>query len=318
MTTVLPLERFRLSRLRLIVEAPEGWELPEFAGNTLRGGFGYALRAACCVARGRQCPECLLRGRCLYARTFEAQRPAGADLYRNMTAVPRPFVLEPPLARSLPPGGRAEFGLVLVGEAMSALPYFIYALTELGRLGVGQRRSPYLLCAAEGWGLAGWQPVYDGGREVLLGEPPTVGQAEIAALAAQHRGQGQAALHLLTPLRLKFAQHLAEGAEFHILARNLLRRVSQLGYFHCGQALQVDFRGLITAAQQVRIAAADLRWHDLQRFSGRQQAAMRLGGLLGRVVYAGDLAPWWELLALGELVHAGKNTTFGLGQYRLE
>ena len=33
--------------------------------------------------------------------------------------------------------------------------------------------------------------------------------------------------------------------------------------------------------------------------------------------WRGDLAPFHEFLALGELLHLGKNATFGLGRYHL-
>jgi hypothetical protein len=39
------------------------------------------------------------------------------------------------------------------------------------------------------------------------------------------------------------------------------------------------------------------------------------GGVVGSVTYAGDLAPFRPLLALGMLVHVGKGAVFGNGQY---
>ena len=44
---------------------------------------------------------------------------------------------------------------------------------------------------------------------------------------------------------------------------------------------------------------------------------MQLGGLLGSVVLRGDLAPFAELLHLGQWLHVGKNATMGLGGYWL-
>jgi CRISPR/Cas system endoribonuclease Cas6 (RAMP superfamily) len=98
----------------------------------------------------------------------------------------------------------------------------------------------------------------------------------------------------------------------------LLGRISSLSYFHCGQPLQADFRGLIDRAAQVQLVNSQTRWEDWSRFSGRQHQRIELGGLIGRATYRGPLAEYLPLLALGELVHVGKGTVFGNGQYQIE
>jgi len=42
---------------------------------------------------------------------------------------------------------------------------------------------------------------------------------------------------------------------------------------------------------------------------------MRMGGFVGEVVYEGDIRPYLPLLRAGEVFHAGKGTSFGLGKY---
>lgn len=45
--------------------------LPAFKGSTFRGVFGVALKKVVCALKHQECPACLLRGQCLYARIFE-------------------------------------------------------------------------------------------------------------------------------------------------------------------------------------------------------------------------------------------------------
>jgi len=60
-----------------------------------------------------------------------------------------------------------------------------------------------------------------------------------------------------------------------------------------------------------------LRWHDWERYSTRQEEKMKLGGFMGRIDFSGDFAPFWGYLVLGEIVHVGKGSSFGLGKYEI-
>ncbi|MEW6229930.1 MAG: CRISPR system precrRNA processing endoribonuclease RAMP protein Cas6, partial [Bacillota bacterium] len=131
------------------------------------------------------------------------------------------------------------------------------------------------------------------------------------------------ALHLTvsfeTMTRLKFEGSLNDRPEFHVLIRSLLRRISSLLYFHHGTKLDMDFRGFISQAERVRLAAQRTQWVDWERYSSRQDARMKLGGIVGAATYEfpdPDLValflPW---LLLGEYAHVGKGGTFGLGRF---
>jgi len=58
-----------------------------------------------------------------------------------------------------------------------------------------------------------------------------------------------------------------------------------------------------------------LRWYDWERYSNRQKTKMKLGGLIGRLVYSGPISSFRPLIDAGELLHVGKGTSFGLGKY---
>ena len=124
-------------------------------------------------------------------------------------------------------------------------------------------------------------------------------------------------ISILTPLRLRFDGHITDKLEFHVLIRNLLRRISSLSYFHCGEKLDIDFKGLIEKAGAVKQAASNMRWYDWERYSTRQEEWMSLGGVTGTVAYEGDISDFMPFLRLGEYVHVGKGTSFGLGKYEI-
>ncbi len=80
----------------------------------------------------------------------------------------------------------------------------------------------------------------------------------------------------------------------------------------------LDRSAVHAAIDQVEIEATALRWVEWTRYSSRQRTHMQLGGLLGQLRLSGPgVAPLWPLIALGQWLHLGKNTSFGLGRYRV-
>lgn len=221
------------------------------------------------------------------------------------------------------PGSILTFSLVLIGKGIDYLPYFIYAFDELGRTGLGRDRARFSLAEVGGEsasdGEGAWQPIYRGDRKVLSdGFRVRTGRYLFNhAHAHDHDLPHTITLRFLTPARLRFDEALATRLDFHVLIRNLLRRLSTLSYFHCGRQLDLDFKGLIARAEQVTTEKAELRWVDWQRYSTRQKTKITMGGLVGQASYSGSLVEFLPFLRLGELVHLGKGTVFGLGHYTL-
>ncbi|MBM4330698.1 MAG: CRISPR system precrRNA processing endoribonuclease RAMP protein Cas6 [Deltaproteobacteria bacterium] len=81
--------------------------------------------------------------------------------------------------------------------------------------------------------------------------------------------------------------------------------------------MKVDFRGLIKDSEAIQIKDSHLRWHDWERYSARQDTRMKLGGFIGRIDFSGDLSDFWPYLSLGEFIHVGKGSSFGLGKYEI-
>ena len=345
-----PLSHFKLARYRFIIKALGPLHLPPYKGSTFRGGFGYAFKKVVCALRTKKCPECLLREKCIYSYVFETPPPADTRMMRKYPSAPHPFILLPPLEddRVYEPGEKMEFHLTLIGKAFDYLPYFIYTFEELGKMGLGRGRGKFSVeevrvlkgerCKIEGerdGGRAGEgckenglrenpagiteESIYSGEEKILHGHisPITFDLSPAFSPVTLHLSPKTLHLLFLTPTRLKFQGELTSNLKFHVLLRNLLRRISLLSYFHCGEELKADFRGLISEAEKVQTKESRLRWHDWERYSTRQEEKMKLGGFMGRIDFSGDLAPFWLYLSLGEIVHVGKGSSFGLGKYEI-
>jgi len=320
------MHRFTFARYRFTLQPETTLRLPGFKGSAFRGGFGMAFRRAVCIQRRSHCTDCLLRRECVYSRVFETPVPPDSELMRKYAAAPHPFVIEPPETgqSDFDSSDRIVFHVTLVGQAAEYLPYFIFAFEQLGRRGFGSRingrRGRYRLlevrqAAPAGDNRAAEQVVYQGESGTLLSSFASA--ATWADLPLPPAGE-PLVLTFHTPVRIKYQGRFADQLDFHILFRNLLRRISMLSYFHCGHRLDDSgFAELVRSAQSIRTADHALRWQEQRRWSGRQKTSMKMGGLVGTVSYEGDLGPFLPYIALGRHIHCGKGCTFGLGRYTI-
>jgi CRISPR-associated endoribonuclease Cas6 len=317
-------------QFRFGITALEPLILPTYKGSTFRGGFGYAFKRVVCAIRDKECPDCILKEKCVYSYVFETPPPSDTKIMRKYKAAPHPFVIEPPpeKRRGYKPGDDLKFGLILIGRSIDYLPYFIYTFDELGKLGIGKGKARYELKEVSCDG----KTIYDSRSKTLKSFSPVSLSLTIPTLAKSlsnyppltKGGVGgfygeQLTLDFLTPTRILYDSHLTLDLEFHILIRNLLRRLSLLYYFHCnGDPSDWNFKEIIERAKEVKVKEKNLRWYDWERYSGRQETRIKMGGFVGDITFKGNIEPFIPLIKAGEVLHVGKGTGFGLGKYRTE
>lgn len=314
--TAIDLPALRLERLRFDAVAEQPIRLPAFSGSAWRGLIGRSLRRTVCVTRQPVCDGCLLRPQCVYSVFFESP-PASEATARRYNALPHPFVLEPDLdgRRAIAPGEPLGLGITLIGRAAELLPYLVHTLQRAGERGLGREGGRFRLAGVRherAPGSGHWVPVYDAAAGVL--------QALEPAPAAPVRCPQPLRLRLQTPLRLKrrgcfVGAHQLTPAD---LLGTLATRVALLAeLYHPGSATLARER-VNAAIDSLTIGERDLHWYEWTRWSSRQQTHMRFGGLLGRLTLEGPgLEALWPLIRLGQWLHVGKATSFGLGAYRI-
>ena len=310
-----PLQNFRLARYRMTLTALSTITMPPYAGSTLRGGFGHAFRKMVCTQGPIDCKDCTLKAVCPYPYIFETAPFEGAQQLRTYGDVPRPFVIDPLDTRGEYRKGESfSFQLTLIGRAIDYLPYFLVSFRELGEMGIGKGRGRFQLTHVrtdEG------ESIYDGDTQMVHNLDNARSFDDIQR-ETESQPTDELTLRLLTPTRITHEGALTDQLPFHVFWRRLIGRISALAYFHCGESLEMDFKGLIEKATSVETTDSTLRWKDWTRYSSRQDRKMQLGGLVGGVTYAGDLGEFVPFAALGAYLHVGKNATFGLGKYRVD
>ena len=320
------LEQLKLAKYRFVLQIHDPLHLPSYKGGILRGAFGTAFKRIACRAGSACVPTkgsehlCQRPDSCAYGYVFETPVPPDAEVLRTHQSISPPFVIEPPVddRQHYQPGDTLTFNVVLIGAGIQYLPYFVLAFKTLGAEGFGPKRSRFQLDQI--WALDAlgpWQTlIYDGASDTLRNEQMVTDMAAIKR-ATQALSANTIRVHFQTPTRLKHAGEYVRQPDFHVLVRALLRRISTLYYFHCGQLWDIDYAALVTQAQTVRMIQANTNWVAWQRFSSRQRRQIKLDGFVGEITYEGHLAPFHELLVIGSLLHVGKACVFGWGAYSL-
>lgn len=286
--------------IELQVKAQTELKLPDFKGSAFRGGFGHIFRKITCALKKLDCLDCPLKKSCIYSYVFETPSDGNSSIL-NMNKyerVPHPFVFEPPQSRKkfFNPEESLTLRIILIGKAIEFSPYFVYAISELGKIGIGKGRGKFSL------------------------EKTDITETCLINLNSDENNYPRTNLSIkaLTPIRIKYNRDLVRNIEFHILMRSLLRRLSLIYYFHvCPKILIENPIDLIKEAERVKKVQDKTYWYDWERYSSRQDARMKLGGVVGEISYEGEISPFMPYIRAGEIIHVGKGTSFGLGKYEI-
>jgi hypothetical protein len=235
-------------------------------------------------------------------------------MMRKYNHVPHPFVLFCPESGS-EEIEEYELRTILVGDGNRFVPHIAHSFIELGRRGIGRDKQRFEVAEIRSEGSP--DPIYCHNDCRMRGD---VKPEKIQVCFPEEVNERIQAcrIELQSPLRLLNRGQLLKRAEFRPLVSALLRRASALLHFHCGQDMEIDFKNLVSLSEEVVISEDHTWWHEQERYSTRQNERLKFGGLMGNFDIRGRLSPFLDLLKLGERIHAGKGTIFGLGKYRIE
>jgi hypothetical protein len=315
------LEQFTLAKFTVIYQAGrEGVILPPFKGSAFRGAFGHVFKEMFCI-----CPDHILNygehlRDCTYGYIFETRPPENTVVLKKYESVPRPFVLEPPLDEKeyYYPGERITLDFVLFGKAVKYFPYFISTFKKMGEKGIGRGKNTLDLKQVFEQDPQGYlsKCVYDDNEGIVKQIQP-FSFGDIVNRTKEIKEINRCTIYFITPTRMKWEGSYILEPEFHIVLRNTVRRITSLLYLHHDLLLDINFRTIYDEASKIQLVHQKVEWIDWERFSNRQQERIKLGGIVGEAKYLGELSPFLLWLLLGEIVHIGKNSVFGLGKVKV-
>ena len=280
---------FNLLKLTITIQLQQDTQLPAFKGSMLHGWFGHALKAA--------------------------DEHAYFICYgEHHNQQPKPYVICPSDDHKTQwrKGELYRFELSLFGQATQLVDSLFVALKIGEGLGFGPQRTPFQvisIATQNPYGLqAGAAPLTLAQMILLPDTPPLIDT------------ERELAVTFITPTRLKSQGKVCKIhiPDIHFLNQQILRRLIQLTRFWVLDE-PVLFDELYTYQPAIRQLKTTNHcyFEDWHRFSHKNQEHLPFGGLKGQVSFYGDLTNLIPVLKIGELLHIGGKTTFGLGKYQL-
>lgn len=293
--------------------------LPVYLGSTLRGAVASRIKKYVCVVDHRDCRRCHLRYRCFYPYLFEPPPLRKVPLLATEGNPPALMFIPPDAPhdanhrpRKVREGDRLTFRIRLFGSPGPLLDTVLRGVRRALFLGLGRRRIRFdmVSCIIENrQGKTRWERGrLDGDILPFLLRPPEMMEWDVIP---------EVLVEFITPFRFKQKGGYRFTGDFRNLMGTILRRYSRLCMLY-GRYESYDYSTLLERAGNVECVEKNLRWLDWVRFSRRQWTKMKLGGMVGRVKYRNVPMVFYRWLKVGEIIHTGKNTIFGLGRIRVE
>jgi len=317
-------QQLQVLDLEVHFEALDPVTLPFFRENALRAALGTALRRVVCSFPKRStCEGCQLENICPYGKLIFFSQTQRNTRKGNVLPFTAYFTKSTPM--KMESGQLFCLNLRLFGTAVNYFPYFYFALEEMAHRGIGVlsesgKRGRLALRTIELINPRGFKiPListnfaYRTQKEV----PTYMLKDYIESVSDLPDKINHVRIKTLSPLRIKHRGHLTDHLDFHILMRAVLRRLSSLYLFTYGTPLELNYREIVSLSENIQIERIKLRWHDYHRYSKTQQMEMKIGGVVGEVVYRGQLHEFYPFLKAGELLSVGRSISFGFGRYEL-
>lgn len=295
--------------------------ISDFAGSMIRGALFASLRELVCLTKSEICKDCIVWEQCVYSFFFETPIIKSSNYIKIKETPPHPFIIEPsyPHRHFIEKDKALSFSIILIGKGIVYLPHIICAIIRMIEKGMGKKKLKFSLENIElQQGDNKNIVIYD--NEKLM-EHPIIYKSY--SFFDKSYEANEVTLNFLTPLRIKHQGHLCKDLSFEILMKNILRRLTFLSLFYGegndkkNELENENINSLLEKAKQINKVSDSTSWVDLSRFSFRQKQSMQLGGIKGKVIFEGSLSEFIPYLKLCELLHVGKNTSFGLGKYVL-
>ena len=307
--------QIRYVKLHFTLELLENGILPKYKVSALRGGMGQVLLMMYC-AFDENCDICTFLSECTVRRIMYPEMTVRPFFMTKQGKDNEGYIIEcEDYRESFEVGDVFNFNLLLFGRTIVYFPQFLQAFCCLGDIGLGTENILFRVSSVTN---TDGELLYDGFENILYKEhyQTRIVSDYVNNRLTQFETQKPKKIVFHSPLSLKYQTVFQTHFNPDAIMAATERRIFILNCFEgtnkAKQKCRFSVSGHIPLLEDEQVFTEKIR-----RYSEAQSSSMVLTGIKGfcRITEIDEYA--LKVLLAGELMHIGKNTTFGFGRYTL-
>lgn len=297
----------RYIKLHFTLLFPKDCILPISKASAIRGGMGEMLLRANCI-RNRECDVCDFQGECIVQRTMYSRFDNKPDFITTGDSIG--YVVEcEDYQEVFKAGDMLEFNLILFGKTIVYFNQYLHALFALGQNGIGRSHAEFLIVQVKN--TRGQAILENSNIYMKYYQVETIQNYVDYRIKQIEQRRYPDKIVFRTPLTQKFRGEFLEEFCMEAINKSIQRRLYMLNCFEGNDIQEFYYEELVTPV----IAEQSVREMKVKRYSSRKDEKMYLKGIKGEILLENLPEELLELYFAGELIHIGKNTSFGFGRY---
>ncbi len=302
----LQLEKYlqiKYLKLHFELQFLEDSVLPYQKASALRGGMGEMLLRMNCIS-DRDCVNCEYENECIVRRTMYSKMAIKPAFMHEGDSVG--YVIEcEDHNTEYASGDSLKFNLLLFGPAIVYFSQYLQAFQLLGMNGIGKNSAKFVikrLTNTIGEDILAEHNIYiENVRPKPISEYVSYRIPKTADAAR---------LIFHTPLSIKYQKEMIQSFDPEAILSSIERRIYMLNCYK-----GTDLERITINSHVPKLQYEEIKHIDVKRYSNRHESKIKLSGICGYADFEDIDETCKELLLAGELIHIGKNTSFGFGRY---
>ena len=280
--------------------------------SALRGGMGEMLLRACCI-KDRKCESCEFESECIVRRIMYSKMEIRPSFMTSGDSVG--YVIEcEDYREEVKKGDILRFNLLLFGKTIVYFSQILNAFYALGMNGIGKEKGRFCIESVTNTKnvpiLRGTNVLMENYEILNVADYISYRKGQIKKESFENR------IVFRSPLSVKFRGQALDTFIPEAIIESACRRIYMLACFE-GIESSIHEKEYVDSIPVPAVISEKHRGISIRRYSHHRESGMYLKGIEGEIRLDSICDELIDILLAGELVHIGKNTSFGFGRYRL-